>query len=254
METGIRQLTSSDLDTFSTTKQDQYGAIGVTSDGRFFRYVGFGGTSTINPGALCVGPAAPTNSTALAITATTATTSPNLTANLQANSRQLNITNGTTAVTTDQFQYLEIIVSAGGLYTLRLDGHTAAGNAGVISCYLYDPLPQGITQLIPGTDTVNLRLSKFNGCLPSTTGNAPVGVAVNAIPNTASVTNYGWVQTSGHAYIPATSTIGIGLGIAQDQSGTAGNVIVAAATTGSIGWSKAAAASGFVSAELNILG
>lgn len=252
METGIRQLTSSDLNTFGTVKQDQFGAQGITEDGRYFRYVGFGGTSTINPGLLVVGPAAPTNSTALAITATTATVSPNITANLQANSRTLNVTNGTTSVTQDQFQYVEIIVSAGGLYTLRLDGNTAAGSGGVITLLLTDPLPQGITQLIPGTDTVNLRLSKYNGCIPSLTGNAPVGVTINAIPNTASVTNYGWVQSSGQVYASATSTIGIGLGVAQDLSGTAGYLVVAGATSADVGVAKAAAASGFVTAVLNI--
>lgn len=251
METGIRQLTSSDLNTFDTVKTDQYGALGITADGRYFRYIKFGGTSSINPGLLLVGPAAPANSTALAITAT-ATTGGNPTSNLIAGSRQLVITNGATAVTQDQFQYLEIMV--GGtlpLYSLKLDGNTAAAASGLITCLLTDPLPQNITQLVPGTDTVNLVLSKYNGAVASTTGNAPVGVTGNVIPNSASVTNYGWVQTVGHAIVKAT-TATIGLGIAQDQAGTAGYVITSAATTGNIGWAKASASSGNASVELAI--
>jgi hypothetical protein len=251
MESGVRQLTLTDLNTFTTTKQEQLGAIGMTADGRTFRYVTFGGTSTINPGLLLVGPAAPTNSTALAITAVG--TGQQAAGNLTAGSQTLVVTNGATAVTVDQFQFIEIMV--GGtlpLYSLRLSGNTAAAaTTGYITVSLRDPLPQNITALVPGTDTVNLVLSKFNGPTASTTGNAPVGVTTNVIPNTASVTNYGWVQTKGHAIVKATSGT-IGLGVAQDQSGTAGYVINSAATTGNIGWFKASASSGNASVELAI--
>lgn len=251
MESGVRQLTYLDLNQFTTAKQEQYGAIGMASDGRTFRYVKFGGTSTINPGLLLVGPAAPTNSTSLAITATG--TGGQVAGNLVAGSRTLVVTNGSTAVTQDQFQFVEIMV--GGtlpLYSLKLNGHSAAAaTTGYITLQLREPLPQNITTLVPGTDTVNLVLSKFNGPTASTTGNAPVGVTVNVVPNSASVSNYGWVQTKGHAIVKAT-TATIGLGIAQDQAGTAGYVIITAATTGNVGWAKASASSGNASVELSI--
>ncbi len=250
METGPVFLTEEDLNTFSTTKETQYGRVGVTEDGRQFRYVKFGGTASINPGLLLVGPAAPANSTALAITAVG--TGGQTTANLQAGSRQLVITNGVTTVTTDQFNYVELMV--GGtlpLYSLRLAGNTGGTSGQYITCLLADPLPQGITQLVPGTDTANLVLSKFNGPTASTTGNAPVGVTTNVVPNSSTVTNYGWVQSTGHAIVKAT-TATIGLGIAQDQAGTAGYVIISAATTGDVGHAKASAASGNASVELNI--
>lgn len=250
METGFRQLTESDLNTLSTTKDVQYGALGVTQDGRYFRYVKFGGTSTINAGLLMVGPAAPANSTGLVITA--AGTDKQVTANLQAGSMQLVVTNGATAVTQDQFQYLEVVVSGGSLYSLKLSGHTAAAASGYILVNLDEPLPVGTTQLIPGTDTVNLVLSKWNGCAPSTTGNAPVGVTYTTVANTSTVTYYGWVQTVGKTLVKAT-TATIGLGIAQDQAGTAGYVIISAATTGNVGWAKALASSNNASVELNIV-
>lgn len=248
MQTGPRYLTSSDLDTYSVTAQDELGALGITEDGRRFRYVKFGGTSTIAPGLLVVGPAAPANSTGLAITAVG--TGGQISANLQAGSRQLVVTNGSTSVTQDQFQYLRI-TNTDGEYLLRVEGNSAAGNGEYVTVLLSDPLPQGITTLVPGTDTVSLVVSQYNGVTPSTTGNAPVGVTVNKIANTASVTYYGWVQSGGAAVVKAT-TATIGLGVAQDLAGTAGYVIVTAATTGNIGWAKTTAASNTALVELNI--
>jgi len=251
METGVRYLTSTDLNTYTTTKQEQLGALGATEDGRLYRYVKFGGTSTINPGLILQGPAAPANSTGLAITA--AGTGGQVTANLQAGSQKLVVTNGATAVTQDEFQFLEILTNGTlPLYSLKISTHTAAAaTTGYITINLKEPLPQNLTQLVPGTDTVNLVYSKFNGPTASTTGNAPVGLTLNVVPNTASVTNYGWVQTRGHAIVKAT-TATIGLGIACDLSGTAGYVIIAAATTGNIGWAKASAVSNNASVELAI--
>lgn len=249
MESGARQITAVDLNTFSTTQQEDLGTVGITKDGRVFRYVLFGGTSTIKAGLLCVGPAAPSNSTGLAITASG--TGGQSSSNFVAGSQTLVVTNGSTSVTANQFQFLEIVSSADLTYSLRIAGHNSAGNGGYITIRLADPLPQGITTLIPGTDTVNLVYSQFNGVAPSTTGNAPAGVTTNVVPNTASVAYYGWVQSGGKAFVKAT-TATIGLGIAQDQSGTAGYVIITAATTGNIGWAKASAASNTASVVLNI--
>lgn len=249
MESGARQITAVDLNTFDVNQNEDLGTVGVTKDGRVFRYVKFGGTSTIKAGLLCVGPAAPSNSTGLAITAVG--TGGQASANLVAGSQTLVITNGSTSVTANQFQFLEIVSSADLTYSLRIAGHNSAGNGGYITLRLADPLPQGITTLIPGTDTANLVLSHYNGVAPSTTGNAPAGVTTNVVPNTASVTYYGWVQSGGKAFVKAT-TATIGLGIAQDQAGTAGYVIITAATTGNIGWAKASAASNTASVVLNI--
>jgi len=249
MQNGPRYLTASDLNVLSASQLDQLGALGVTEDGSHFRYTKFGGTSTINAGKLVVGPAAPANSTGLAVTAVGMGTQS--TTNLQAGSRNLVVTNGATSVVANQFNELVVNSSADGFYTLRVEGNTAAGNGGYITLLLADPLPPTVTQLVPGTDTVDLVLNKWNGAAPSTTGNAPAGVTIVAVPNTASVTNYGWVQTSGVAKVSAT-TATIGLGVAQDQAGTAGNVIITAATTGNIGWAKTSAANSAALIDLNI--
>lgn len=254
MQKGYTFLTNQDIPVLDTVKNERYGALGVAEDGRQFRYVKFGGTATIQPGFLMVGPAAPANSTALAITATG--TGGQVAANLVAGSRTLVITNGATAVTADEFQYIEINVggaSSTASYVLKLAGHTAAAaSTGYVTVELADPLPPTLVTLVPGTDVVNLVLSKYNGVTASTTGNAPVGVTVVPVANTATVTYYGWVQTAGHAIVKAT-TATIGLGIAQDQAGTAGYVIISAATTGNIGWAKASAVSNTASVELSII-
>jgi len=249
MQNGPRYLTSTDLNTFTAAQADELGALGQTEDGRRFSYVKFAGTATVKAGLLIVGPAAPANSTALAITAVG--TGGQLTANLQAGSKQLVVTNGATVVTANEFDAIAINSSADGYYVLRVEGNSAAAASGYVTLQLADPLPQGVTQLVPGTDTADLLLSKYNGVAASTTGNAPVGVTVNAVPNTASVTNYGWVQSGGLAKVSAT-TATIGLGVAQDLAGTAGYVIITAATTGNVGWAKTSAASSAAVVDLNI--
>lgn len=251
MQDGPRFLTESDLNTLSTTKQTQYGAVGQTEDGRFFRYVGFGGTSTINPGLLVIAGAAPANSTGLVITATSVAGG-NVTANLQAGSTTLVVTNGVTSVTANQFGFVEIIVSGGGTYKLKLRGNTAAGNAGLITLNLAEPLPVGTTTLIPGTDTVNLRVNPYNGVAPSLTKSQPIGVTICPVVNTASVTNYGWVQTLGAAFVAAT-TATKGQAVTQDTGGTAGFFMsTAAATDYAVGVAYASAASSTASVHLNI--
>lgn len=251
MQNGPRFLTSQDLETLSTTKQESYGALGQTGDGRFFRYVSFAGTSTVNPGLLLVAPAAPANSTGLTITATG--TGGQVAANLAAGSTTLVLTNGSTAVTQDQFQFIELIVSAGGSYKLKLKGNTAAAaTTGYITCFLQEPLPAGATTLIPGTDTANLRLSPYNGVTATLTRSQPVGVTVSPVLNTASVTNYGWVQTLGAAFVAAT-TATKGEVISQDLAGTAGFVKTFAAVTDNVvGVAQESAASSTVSVYLNI--
>lgn len=249
MQNGPRYLTSSDLNTLSTVQTEELGAQGQTEDGSSFRYVKFGGTSTIKAGVLVVGPAAPANSTGLAVTAVGV--GGQVAANLQGGSKVLVVTNGATAVTANQFNEVAVNSSADGTYVLRVEGNTAAAANGYVTLQLADPIPPSATTLVPGTDTVDLVLDQWNGAAPSLTGNAPVGVTVVAVPNSASVTNYGWVQASGLVKVAAT-TATIGLGVAQDLAGTAGNVIISAATTGNIGWAKTSAASGAALVNLNI--
>lgn len=241
METGIRTLTESDLSTLTTTKQTEYGALGATADGRRFRYVGFGGTSTVAPGVLVVAPAAVSNYQGLAITAVG--TGNQATANLLAGSTTLVLTNGATAVTQDQFAegYLEVIQTSGtnqGPVVYKIRGNSAAAaNTGYIVVNLDTAEPLRNTQtLVAGTDTANLVVSPFSAVVASATAARVVGATLIQVPNSSTVTNYGWVITSGNTFLTndAGGNLTVGQPVAQSTT-TAGNIVASGATTFQIG-------------------
>src|SRR5215469_17913181 len=229
MESGVRQLTEQDLNTLSTTKQVAYGALGMTADGRRFRYVSFGGTSTVAPGMLWVTAAVKAGAANLAIPA--AGTGSQTTASLKAGSTFLAVTNGSTAVTADEFAegFLQVNQTSGtneGPIVYRIRGNDAAAGSGSPSfnIYLYQEEPlRNAETLVAGTDTATLTQSPFQAVTTSTTLSNPVGVSVIQVANTATVTNYGWVQTGGHCTVNASNSGTKGQPAVQDLS-TAGNV------------------------------
>jgi hypothetical protein len=239
MDTGIRILSEQDINTLSTTKQVEYGAVGSTEDGRRYRYVSFGGTSTINAGLVVTAPSLTANFQAVAITATG--TGGQVAANLSAPSTQLVLSNTTsTTATADQFAegFLEIQVGGTGAsatYSYRILGNTpvTAGNVttSYYTVYLAEPL-RNTTALVPGTDVANVQPSPYNGAVTSSTAALPVGLTVMPVPNTASVTNYGWVQVSGPCNVinDAGGTITVGGSFGQSVT-TAGDVVAATAST-----------------------
>lgn len=239
MDTGVRILSEQDINTLSTTKQVQYGAVGATEDGRRFRYVSFGGTSTIAPGLLVQTPALTANYQGLAITAAgTGGQSAANYAGSQTNPGIIVLTNGSTAITADQFAegFLDIIVGGNaadtGHYTYRVLGNTvAAASTGYVTVYLAEPF-RHTTALVPGTDTANLRISDFSGVVSSTTAAFTAGLTVMPVPNTSTVTNYGWVQVYGDCVVlnDAGGTITVGGSFGQSTT-TAGNVKAATAST-----------------------
>lgn len=243
METGVRQLTEQDLQVTSTTKQVQFGAIGMTEDGRKFRYVSFGGTSTVKPGLLMQAAVSSANSQGLAITA--AGTGGQVSANLSAGSSVLVVTNGSTAVTQDQFAegFLEVLQTSGtneGPIQYRIRGNSAAAaSTGYIQVYLAEPL-RNAEVLVAGTDTVNLWASPYSAVVATTTVNVPIGVSVNQVVNSSTVTNYGWVQCGGEAvafFDTSSAVIGNTVGPSTTTAGYVG--LAVAATKPAIGWSKA---------------
>jgi hypothetical protein len=239
MQDGIRVLTETDLNALTTSKQTQYGAVGVTEDGRRYRYVAFGGTTTIAPGLLVTAAALTANFQALAITASG--TGGQVAANYagsQSNPGVLVLTNGATTVTQDQFAegFLEIIVGGAaadtGSYSYRIKGNTAAAaSTGYITVYLAENF-RHTTALVPGTDTANLMLSPYQTVNTSATAALPVGLTIMPVVNTATVTNYGWVQVGGACNVLNDSggTITVGGAFGQSVT-TAGNVVAATAST-----------------------
>lgn len=243
MQDGPRYLTETDLQTLTTTKQTQFGAVGVTEDGRRFRYVSFGGTSTIAPGLVVTAAALTANFQAMAITASG--TGGQVAANYAGSQSGLGVlvltNSSSTAITQDQFAegYLDIIVGGAsadtGHYTYRIKGNTAAGAGNVTATYCTVLLAENFrhtTALVPGTDTANLRINDYSTVNTSTTAALPVGLTTMPVPNTASVTNYGWVQTSGDCMVlnDAGGTLTVGGAFGQSVT-TAGNVVAATAST-----------------------
>lgn len=246
MESGVRQLTLTDLNTLTPTKQEQYGAIGLTSDGRQYRYVGFSGTSAVAPGLLCVASAVTAAFQALAITAVN--TGGQTTANLTAGSTQIVLTNGATAVTQDQFAegYIEVLQTSGTaqgpiLYKVR-GNSAAAATTGFITVYLSTEEPlRNSGVLVAGTDVANLNVSPYSAVGPSTTLNNAIGFTTIPVPNSATVSNFGWVQSNGYALVQndAGGTLAVGTAFAQSTT-TAGDVVAAGATSRDIGQVHAA--------------
>lgn len=244
MESGTRLLTSTDINTLTTTKTDTIGAVGATPDGRRYAYTSFGGTATINAGSLVVSPAKTANSNGLAIPT-------QLAANLAASSRNLIVTNGTTAVTQDQFAdgYLEVISTNAGSFAVRIAGNTAAGSGAAITLTLE---PQGLNAaLVAGTDTVNLTVSPYANVINSTTQSAVAGVAPVAVAQTSTTSYYGWVQTQGHAFVVASSATK-GQGVTQDSVSAGAIKTSSAFTDAVIGFAKETAVSGYAPVELDI--
>jgi hypothetical protein len=237
MQDGVRVLTEQDITSLSTTQMENFGALGQTNDGRKFRYVGFGGTSTIAPGLLVQAPALTANYQGLALTAT-ATSGGNTVAQLANNSSSLVVTLAGTAVTKDQFAegYIDVIVGGSaadtGHYTYKIKGNTAqSSTTGLVTVFLKEPT-RHTTALVPGTDTANLRISDYSGVVSSTTAALTVGITIMPVPNSSTVTNYGWIQTYGDCAVlnDAGGTITVGGAFGQSTT-TGGNVKAATAST-----------------------
>lgn len=241
------QLKQQGIGSLSTVPLIPLGTVVFVDNGRKgYMYVQFGGTSAITAGKLLVAPAAPANSTGLAISTT------NLAAQLASGSREIIITNGATAVTQDQFAdgSLEVLGTNAG-FACRIAGNTADSvGAAAITIKLVEAL-RNTTALANGTNTVNLRLSKAAGAAASLTQASPVGVTIMPVNNSATVTNYGWIQISGPSFVFATSATK-GFPIVQDTSGTAGYIANTGANLPQIGVARESAASSMASVDLQL--
>lgn len=244
MESGVRQLTSTDLNALTTSRTETFGTIGATADGRMFRYVGFGGVATIAPGLLCV--SAPLTAAYQSLAITAVGVGGQVAANLLAGSFTIVLTNGATAITQDQFTegYLDVKQTSGtnnGPVKYKIRGNTAAAASATFTVILEgrEPLRNAST-LVAGTDTANLVANLNSAVAPSSTLNAAAGVTVVQVVNTAAVTNYGWVQCVGPALVQVDSVVGgvpVGTGFAQSST-TAGLVTAALAASADIGTAR----------------
>lgn len=181
MESGFKQLSSTDLAVVTTSKQGSYGDSGFTKDGRWYRYVQYAGTVTA--GNLVIAPALVTAHQNISVQTAAA-----------AGATTVYVTLGAAAATQDQYAegYLTIGVAGSGVpVTRKIKGNTAGNSSAVIQVFLdgTEPLLNALTT----SNVVSLSPSIYNGVTASTTAGVPVGVAVaSAVAN-----NWGWVQTQG---------------------------------------------------------
>lgn len=232
--TGREVLAGSDLYNSDSTAAVPVGTLADSFGGKLFRY-SLVGASNLVAGNLLQESAEDVQFENMAVTASAIAT-----AGAQ---QQVNVTNGTTTITANQFDLGSVGVyttpDLGREYTIL--SHTTGGSGAALVLTLDRPLG---TAWSTATKIV-MKRNPWSGVIqaPATTQTGmPVGVAVFAI----TATSFGWVQTHGVASVLSDgSTFAVGSDVGT-PSGTAGCVTVFAAGTThtSVGISREAAASG----------
>jgi hypothetical protein len=221
---GAVTLTLQDIYSSSSTVPgaQQVGQLGVTPEGKMFRYALAGGSS-LTVGDLLQASANDTQFIAMAVPATQAIASAGTVQNVQ-------VTNGTTTVTVHQFDGGSVVVDTtpdgGSEYTIVGHDNKSVTSGGTLNLVLDHPLQTAWTS----STKVTMKRSPWSGVIqfPATTQTGiPVGVAVYALTNAT----YGWVQTHGPcAVLSDGQTFAVGSEVGT-PSGTAGSVTVFAAGT-----------------------
>lgn len=215
METGIRTLTASELNAHGTTKIETIGARGVTADGRVFVYAQSDATNGLAAGKLGV---------SAAVTANHVNRSLDSTSPVAVGGKQVVVSVGATAVTTDQYAggYLIVRDGTGKGQCLRIAGNTSISSAGgAVTVTLHDPISQTLSTSDTKVDLTN----PYVGVVASTTLGRAVGVPIV----TLAAGEYGWLQTWGVASVLADGAITKGYGAVQSTS-VAGALMVTAAS------------------------
>jgi hypothetical protein len=233
---GVATLSVQDIYTSSSTVPgaQQVGQLGVTPEGKMFRY-GLVGAADLVKGNVLQASAEDTQFENMAVLAASVATA--------GTTQQVTITNGTTTVSANQFDGGSVSVyttpDGGSEYTIL--GHTTGTSGASLTVTLDRALQTAWTT----STKVNMKRNPWSGMIqfPATTQTGiPVGVAVYAI----TTATYGWVQTHGLcAVLSDGSTFAVGSEVGT-PSGTAGAATVYAAGTthAKLGSVQQAAASG----------
>lgn len=219
------------------------GAKFEASDGREFVLVQNAGTA-LTSGVTVQGPAAIANTGGLS-PATTGTTGYSASYPIAATigGFQIQVATGATAVLVNQFQggYLNVVEGTGLGQTLKIASNTAAATTAACVITLEDAFTVATGTTSRFTLTLNPYGSRFgtdfstNGVIisPATTlTGAIVGVTLYPIAaSTATVAQFGLIQTKGIAAVLGSSTVALGIDVGL-PSGTAGAVLAYAVATG----------------------
>jgi len=194
MFTGFLQLASQDIRKTSTTKQHSIGSVGVTRDGRAYRYTLAGG-ATLAPGKLTV--AATVNADA---------TNKTVAASVAAGAKQVVIdAGGAIAADTYTDGYLTINDATGEGISYAVRGNSTTGGAAELTVDLDESVVVGLTVDV---SEASLTQNPWSATVISVADQADMPVGV---PN-VSITNatYGWTQTRGVCAVLADATITVG--------------------------------------------
>lgn len=196
----------------SATPLHQLGSIGMTSDGRKFRYVQFGVAPTV--GNVMQAPAEDTGDEGLTAVAATA--------------GDMSISLSAVTATVNQYAdgYLIVTVTPGLGTMYRIKSH-AAGTAAEVKFNLYEPVRVALTT----TSRVDLVANPYKNIIQSLATSSALHVGVAVLANTISY--YGWVQTGGVASVLAdASAIEVGkIVVASDSVAGAATVLDSTSTT-----------------------
>lgn len=208
----------------SSVQVHPLGELGVTNDGRKFRYVKNGATATV-AGSLYQAPVIVANHQNMAA-ATTAI-----------GSKTLVVTVGATAVTANQYAGGYVVINAGtGVgYTYKIASHAANAGSAALTLNLEDAL---LVATAVADSKASLSVSPYAGIIAAVDTAKPVGVANYVIP----ANYYGWVQTSG--VCSALSKTGTAVNLGMASSTTSGALLTVAATTTQIATALQAAVDG----------
>lgn len=206
-----------DLYKSSATVSADLGALGVTGDGREFRYVK-AGASALVPGTLQQAPAVTANLQDVTVTAATA-----------AGATEISFTISSTTITANSLDGGIVAISDndGQGQVARIASHNS-GTITTLTLKLEDPLAIATSS----TSQACILPNPYNGVIinPTTPTNKPVGVAISAIP----AGYYGWIQTKGIVSCLNDSNTAVGLAVAPSGA-VAGAVKTGATTLDSIG-------------------
>lgn len=215
MLTGVPVIYGIDPFSTETVPSHELGTIGVTSDGRKFRYA-YVGAAALVAGNLLQGPAEDTNDQ-------------NITPTAAAIGDFSVLTSSTMTVTANQYAggWMLVTVTPGLGHAYKIKSHPAA-TAAALTFQLKDSIRVALTT----TSRVDFVANPFNGVIqnPTTATSSPVGVAVTA----AGINTYTWIQTGGPANVlnDAGSTVGTNVSASNGVAGAVEAAVTAQAAVG----------------------
>ena len=210
MLSGPTQLFDGDERSTSTIQAHRLGSLGITFDGRKYRYAKAGGTD-LSPGKLAVAATVVANHVDMAVQAAA-----------DVGDTSVSVTLGNTLATSDQYAEgtLTINNEAGEGISYLVSGNPAADSTATLALSIEK---SGVTVALTTSSKASLALNRHKDVVISATdqGDLPVG-----IPNvTIEDTEFGWLQTGGECAAFADETLAIGTSLTTG-TGVAGSLEV----------------------------